>query len=344
MSDLKLEGNNVLRARGTVNPQDVRVCVIAGGWSDEREISYDSGKACAEALTTAGFNVEVLDPADPQFFTTFPTQAFDVAFVVLHGRYGEDGCIQGYLELLGIPYTFSDVFAQASAMEKDKTKELIATVGVPAPKGIALRNIEKPDATLAKEIVEELGLPLIVKPIANGSSYGVSKVSDVDMLPQAIEAALICSQGALVEECIQGTEITVPVIGNDDPTTLPIVEIVTGAEFYDSQVKYEPSELHHIIPARLDTKVYQQAEEYAVRAHRALGCAGCSRSDFIIDETGVPYLLEVNTIPGMTNTSLLPDSARRAGLEFPELCTIFVELALEAHAQRNAARTGSVTA
>jgi D-alanine-D-alanine ligase len=154
-------------------------------------------------------------------------------------------------------------------------------------------------------------------------------VTDVSQLPAALELASSQGDNALVEQCITGMEITVPVIGNDDPQALPIVEIVTGAEFYDLKVKYEPGELHHVIPARLSEDVYARAQELAISAHKALGCRGASRSDFIVTADGTPYILETNTIPGMTETSLLPDSARRAGIEFPELCRRFVEFALQ---------------
>ena len=178
-------------------------------------------------------------------------------------------------------------------------------------------------------MVAHLGLPIFVKPATNGSSYGITKVTSASMLKDAIDLARAENDTALVEQCIEGMEITVPVLGNDDAEALPIVEIVTNAEYYDLKVKYEPGELHHVIPARLSEDVYAKAQEYAVRAHKTLGCKGVSRSDFIVTADGVPYILETNTIPGMTETSLLPDSARHAGIEFPELCRRIVELALE---------------
>ena len=178
-------------------------------------------------------------------------------------------------------------------------------------------------------LVAELGLPIFVKPAANGSSYGVSRVTEASALNDAIARAGEGGGRVLVEECVEGMEITVPVVGNDEPRALPVVEIVTGAEFYDLKVKYEPSAMHHVIPARLEPGVYAKAQELALRAHRALGCRGCSRSDFIVTANGEPVILETNTIPGMTAQSLLPDSARHGGIEFPELCATFVELALE---------------
>jgi D-alanine-D-alanine ligase len=201
--------------------------------------------------------------------------------------------------------------------------------GIPTPENVVIKPGTVLSAAEQDELVERLGLPLFVKPACNGSSYGITRVTDISQLPAALELASSQGDNALVEQCITGMEITVPVIGNDDPQALPIVEIVTGAEFYDLKVKYEPGELHHVIPARLSEDVYARAQELAISAHKALGCRGASRSDFIVTADGTPYILETNTIPGMTETSLLPDSARRAGIEFPELCRRFVEFALQ---------------
>lgn len=308
-----------------------KVVVICGGWSDEREISKASATECARALSEAGFaTVDLIDLADRDFLSRLLSGGYDVAFVAMHGRYGEDGCIQGLLEILHMPYTFSGVAASASATEKEVAKAVYASAGLRAPKGVDVAAGTVLTEEQVDALVEHIGLPLFVKPAANGSSYGISRVTDRAALNDAI--ALAGAQGGrvLIEECVEGTEITVPVLGNDDPRALPIVEIVTNAEFYDLKVKYEPSSMHHVIPARLEPGVYAKAQELAVRAHRALGCRGCSRSDFIVTPSGEPVILETNTIPGMTAESLLPDSARHGGIEFPELCAIFVELALEA--------------
>lgn len=310
--------------------RSTHVVVIGGGWSDEREISLLSATECRRALTEAGFErVDLLDLAADDFIERLTAGSYDVAFVALHGAYGEDGCVQGLLEVLHLPYTFSGVAASALASEKHLTKVVLAEAGIPVPAGVDLPAGEALDATTAERLASELGLPLFVKPAANGSSYGVSRVSSVDELPAAVAHAGEGGGRVLVESCVEGTEITVPVIGNAAPEALPVVEIVTGAEFYDLTVKYEPSELHHVIPARLSEEVTRRAQELAVRAHQTLGCRGCSRSDFIVTAGGEPVLLEVNTIPGMTAQSLLPDSARRAGISFPDLCARFVELALE---------------
>ncbi len=313
--------------------QDVTTCNVAlltGGWSDEREISRASGEACAKALHEAGFSVvDVLDVAEEGFVQRLACGKYDVAFVAMHGRYGEDGCIQGLLEVLHLPYTFSGVLASAMGTEKDVAKVMYRQAGIPTPENVVIKPGTVLSAAEQDELVERLGLPLFVKPACNGSSYGITRVTDVSQLPAALELASSQGDNALVEQCITGMEITVPVIGNDDPQALPIVEIVTGAEFYDLKVKYEPGELHHVIPARLSEDVYARAQELAISAHKALGCRGASRSDFIVTADGTPYILETNTIPGMTETSLLPDSARRAGIEFPELCRRFVEFALQ---------------
>ena len=306
------------------------VVVIGGGWSDEREISLQSAGECRRALEEAGFErVDLLDLAADDFIDRIRQGGYDVAFVALHGTYGEDGCIQGLLEVLRIPYTFSGVAASAAASEKQVAKAVFREAGIPVPEGVDVPAGTVLSKEQLDELVGRLGLPIFVKPAANGSSFGVTRVTDRDQLNAAISAAGSAGGRVLVESCVSGTEITVPVLGNEDAHALPVVEIVTGAQFYDLKVKYEPSELHHVIPARLDEEVYARAQELAVRAHRALGCRGCSRSDFIVTEQGVPVILETNTIPGMTASSLLPDSARHDGLEFPELCARLVELALE---------------
>ena len=276
--------------------QDVlglKVVVIAGGWSDEREISLDSGRACQKALTEAGFKgVDLLDVASGDFVSQLTSGGYDVAFVAMHGHYGEDGCIQGLLEILHMPYTFSGVLGSAVSTEKEVAKTLYREAGIPTPRGTDVAPGTELKAEDVDRIVDELGLPLFVKPAANGSSFGVTRVTSASQLADAVRLATQGGDRALIEECVTGTEITVPVIGNDEPKALPIVEIVTGAEFYDLKVKYEPSSMHHVIPARLEAGVYAHAQELAVRAHRALHLLGASRSDFIVREDGTPVILD----------------------------------------------------
>lgn len=307
-----------------------KVAVLSGGWSDERDISMSSGRACQQALKKAGFIVvDLLDIADSHFIEHLSTKDYDVAFIALHGRYGEDGCIQGLLEVLHLPYTFSGVLSSALSADKERAKDICRAAGIPVPQGVTLA----PGSELTDDdldaIVDEIGLPLFVKPASNGSSFGISRVNEKGELVDAVRKAGSEGDRVLVEECVSGVEITVPVIGNDEPKALPIIEIALDSEFYDLKVKYEPASLHHIIPARLDETVYKRAEALGIAAHKVLGCRGVSRTDFIVRKDGTPVMLETNSIPGMTDRSLLPDAAHHAGIEFSELCTRFVQWALE---------------
>lgn len=315
--------------------KSLRVVVLCGGWSDERDVSITSGNECRKALLECGVKkVDLLDIAEDRFAEKLAGGNYDVAFPALHGRFGEDGCIQGMLEVMHIPYAFSGVFASAVATQKEAAKVLYAKAGIRTPRGVDLPAGAKLTQEQKDALVSELGLPLFVKPSGNGSSFGITRVTESSKLQEAVDLAGSEGERVLIEECVVGTEITVPVIGNADPHALPIVEIVTGADFYDVKVKYEPAELHHVIPARLAPAVYAKAQDAAVAAHKALGCAGCSRSDFIVTQMGEPVILETNTIPGMTPASLLPDSARHGGIEFPELCAKFIELAVEGRAAK----------
>lgn len=304
-----------------------RVALLCGGWSDEREVSLASARECSDALRQAGFSsVDMLDVADPGFVHAIADGGYDVAFVALHGRYGEDGCVQGFLELLGIPYTFSGVLASAVASDKAMAKDIYREHGIPTPDDITLFAGDplEPDVVLGA-----LGLPVFVKPVSNGSSYGITKVSKAEELAGAVEVAFAYDSRVLVEQAVTGTEITVPVIGNEHPDALPAVEIRVDSGFYDLEAKYDDPAKHHVIPPALPQATVTRAQELACRAHVALGCAGASRSDFIVDADGVPYMLETNVVPGMTAESLMPDAARRAGTGFSDLCRRLVELALE---------------
>lgn len=316
-----------------VDEASTRVAVLCGGWSSEREVSLASAAECAQALCQAGFaQVDTLDVADREFVRTISEGGYDVAFVALHGRYGEDGCVQGFLELLGIPYTFSGVLASAVASDKAMAKDIYREHGIPTPKDICLF---KGDVIEPEVIVEALGLPVFVKPVSNGSSYGITRVDSPEELVGAIHTAFAYGERVLVECAVSGTEITVPVLGNEVPDALPAVEIRYDSGFYDLDAKYEDPSKHHVIPPALPQATITRAQELACRAHVALGCSGASRSDFIVDASGVPYMLETNVVPGMTANSLMPDSARRAGTGFSQLCHRLVELALERGARQN---------
>ncbi|MDO9557675.1 MAG: D-alanine--D-alanine ligase [Coriobacteriia bacterium] len=304
-----------------------RVAVLMGGRSAEREVSLHTGEQVAAALSSFGHIVETIDTAEPTFIASLQQTAFDVAFICLHGRFGEDGTMQGLLELLEIPYVGSGVLASALAMDKVMSKHFFILAEIPTPEYIVLHANESYDL---EGIVRAVGPKSVVKPANEGSSFGMSIVHAPAELPAAIEMAFAYDSHVLVERFIPGVEVTVGVLGNDELTALPTLEIVPEHEFYDYESKYIPGMSQHIIPARVSTKVAEECQRISVEAHKVLGCRGMSRADTIVGEDGTVYLLEVNTIPGMTSTSLLPDAARAAGIEFPELCERLVSLALEA--------------
>lgn len=308
-------------------PGEVRVAVLAGGISDEREISFSSGHTVMDALAESGYSqVRMLDPADDDFLVQLSDGDYDVAFIALHGRGGEDGMMQGILEYLGIPYTGSGMIASACAADKDVSKAIYERAGIPVAHGVV---VKRDDDVCIADIVDAVGRECFVKPAVNGSSYGVTLVKEESELTDALEVAFECDDKALVEERLVGTEITVGVYG-EPPEALPIVEILPqeGAEFYDLDVKYIDPSLVHRIPAAISPEDYHRAQEYAVRAHEALGCRGFSRSDFIVTDHGA-VILETNTIPGMTQTSLFPDEARHAGIPFSTVCDELIRIALE---------------
>ncbi|HNQ35631.1 MAG TPA: D-alanine--D-alanine ligase, partial [bacterium] len=275
-----------------------KIAVLAGGDSPEREVSLRSGAAVARALESRGFETVTLDPAAPGFAGALlaggPPRA---AFVALHGGSGENGTIQGFLETLGIPYTGSGVLASALAMDKLLSKQIFLASGVPVP----------PPCGPGE-------LPLVVKPACGGSTLGISIVRTPGQLAAARRLALRYDRRLLMERFIPGVEITVSILGNRRPRILPSIEIVpVGSDFYDYRAKYQSGGSRHIIPPRLPEAFRRRAERAALRAHQVLGCRGLSRSEVIVDREGRPYLLDVNTIPGFTETSLFPDAAAAAG-------------------------------
>lgn len=311
----------------SVIPTQTKVALLAGGTSDEREISIASGKGAAAALREAGFPVTELDPANKEDLVRLIEGDFDVAFLCLHGKNGEDGTIQGMLEVIGLPYIGPGVWSSATAMDKVKAKVFYTDNGIATPRSVTLTS--KNDFT-ADAILDKLGNHVVVKPAAEGSALGVSIVSGPEALDKALDEAFSMDDEVLVETYIKGTELTVAVLGNEDPKALPVIEIVPQVgDFYDYESKYAADGSKHICPARLDDATTELVQHTAEAAHKALLCRGVSRTDIILDAEGTPWVLETNTIPGMTSTSLLPDAGRAAGIEFPELCTKLIEYALE---------------
>ncbi|MDP2183372.1 MAG: D-alanine--D-alanine ligase [Actinomycetota bacterium] len=312
----------------TKAPQTGRpvVAVLMGGRSAEREVSLNTGAQVARALQETGHVILEIDAGDPDFIDSLRSSGAGVVFICLHGRLGEDGTVQGLLELLGMPYVGSGVLASALAMDKVMSKHVYAYSGIPTPPYVVLRRGRPYDEAA---ITADLGTKTVVKPANEGSAIGVTIAHTPGELPAAIGEAFVHDDVVLVEEFIAGVEVTVGVLGNDDPFALPTLEIVPEHEFYDYESKYVPGMSNHIIPARVSRELRDECQRISLEAHEVLGCRGMSRSDTIVTEDGTVHLLETNTIPGMTATSLLPDAARAAGIEFPELCRMLVDFALE---------------
>ena len=305
----------------------MHIAVLSGGSSNEREISLSSGREVMKALQGMGYTCEMLDPLQPDHMIERLLHGqFDVVFIALHGTGGEDGTIQGLCDLLGLVHTGSGVLASALAMDKARAKICFADNGIPVSPSVHIR---KGQQINVDEIIEIVGEKCVVKPNRDGSSVGTHIIHNVGELHAIMETLFEVSDDMIIEKYISGTEVTVVVLGNDEPWALPVIEIVPHAEFYDFVVKYSENGAEHIIPARLSEDIYKRVQEYAVKAHEALGCRGMSRSDFIIQSDGKCVILETNTIPGFTPTSLLPDAARHDGYDFGAICEKIIELALE---------------
>ena len=296
------------------------IAVLMGGWSAEREISLRSGKACADALERLGFRVSRID-VDRNVAAALTAAKPDVALNVLHGRPGEDGSIQGLLEILAIPYTHSGVLASALAMQKDRAKVVMRDAGVAVPDGVVVNRL---DAARA----HALERPYVIKPIAEGSSVGVFIVTAAHAHPpqELTRPDWAFGEEVLVERYVAGKELTCAVMG-DKP--LGVIEIVPATKFYDYEAKYAPGGSKHLLPAPVSREVYEECRRLALAAHRALGCRGITRADFRYDDSRAGtqglFCLEVNTQPGMTETSLVPDMAQHAGIAFEELVAWMIE-------------------
>jgi D-alanine-D-alanine ligase len=297
-----------------------KVAVLMGGRSAEREVSFMSGQGVLTALRAQGVDAHPFDPAERNL-SDLKKENFDRCFIALHGRFGEDGTVQGALELLGIPYTGSGVMASSIAIDKTMTKRVWLSEGIPTPQYVLLKNDNLGEVAQA-HVLQTLGLPLIVKPAREGSSLGVFKVVEATELSHALQEAAKCDTDILCEQFIAGDEVTCPVLGDGDyAQALPVIRIVAPAGNYDYENKYFTDDTQYLVPSGLP-----EAEELAIQAHvlkayRVLGCRGWGRVDVMIDaKTRRPYLLEINTSPGMTSHSLVPMSAKAAGMDYEALC------------------------
>jgi D-alanine-D-alanine ligase len=292
--------------------------VLMGGLSGERDISLRSGHNCLRALQAKGYRVVSID-AVRDVAQRLDEGRVEVAFLALHGRYGEDGTIQGLLEIMGIPYTGSGVLASALAMNKIAAKKVVRDSGLRTPSCYEIGMTESSTAATAR-IETELGLPVMLKPVEEGSSLGVTKCSDVELLQVSIEEGRTRYGALFAEGFVAGREITVGVIDRGGrPMALPILELVPKNEFYDYEAKYTKGMTEFVLPARLAPAVYAEAERLALAAFDAVGCRGYARVDMMVDQDGAPWFIEVNTLPGMTDTSDLPAQARAAGISYEDL-------------------------
>lgn len=307
-----------------------KVLVLMGGMSEEREVSLKSGQGVYEALLEKGYQAVTLDLARGNL-GEISEIAPDVVFIALHGRYGEDGTVQGLLDIMGIPYTGSGVATSAICMDKIITKKLLIYEGYPTADFTVLnRGSFKDNPDAFNDLLTQYGLPVVVKAATQGSSIGTYIVTEQAALPDAIKQAFDLCPQVLVERFIEGDLLTVAVLGNENPRVLPVIEIVSKNDFYDYESKYTPGMCEHIIPARISAEVNEKVEKIATGCYQALGCRGTARIDFIVDREGTPFILEVNTIPGMTGMSLVPDAARAVGINYADLVDTLVKLALEA--------------
>ena len=305
-----------------------KIVVVMGGPSTEAEVSRRSGTAILEALKAKGYNAEGLELNPATFANDIKDSGAEFVFNALHGKFGEDGIIQGTLEMMGIPYTGSGVMAAAVTMDKVATKRFFMAEGIPTPKAHTYFRYEFKKRDLTGEILQEFSVPVVVKASSQGSSIGVVIVEKAEELEAALSEAFKYDREVLVEEFIKGRELTVAVWGNEEKQeALPIIEITTVTGRYDYVTKYKVGASTHIIPAPLPEEVTKKVKEIAIRAFAVCGCSGMARVDFMLGEDNQPYVIEVNTIPGMTETSLVPDAGRAAGIEFPELCARILAMA-----------------
>ncbi|MFN2348724.1 MAG: D-alanine--D-alanine ligase [Thioalkalivibrio sp.] len=287
-----------------------KVAVLMGGWSAEREISLNSGGQVLKALQDAGVDAHGID-ADRNVLEVLKAGGFDRVFNMLHGRGGEDGVIQGCLELIGLPYTGSGVLGSAVGMDKLVTKRLWRGAGLPTPDYQVLDAHSKWDV-----VASGIGLPLIVKPALEGSSIGMSKVESVGQLPEAYAAAAACGWPVFAERWVVGAEYTAAILGGE---TLPLIRLETPRAFYDYEAKYRADTTRYHCPCGLEAPVEQRLQTMALQAFEAVGARGWGRVDLMLDRVGVPWFIEVNTVPGMTDHSLVPMAARAAGMDFQSL-------------------------
>jgi len=308
----------------------LKIGVLRGGRSAERDVSLRSGAQVVDALRRRGHDVVGID-LDGATWDVLRDGNFACVFNALHGRLGEDGTVQGMLELLALPYTGSGVLASALCMDKARANSVMAGAGLHVPEFEELELEHGVSADVVERLVGRFGLPLVVKPVREGSTIGLTIAHDADQVASGLVLAARYDRRVLVQRFAAGTEVTIGILATPDVQVLPTLEIVSDNPVYDYDAKYTAGRSHHIIPARIPEAARAAASEAAGRAFTVLGCSGMGRVDIIVDAGGMPWLLEVNTVPGLTELSLLPDAARAAGIGFDELCERLVDHAVGRH-------------
>lgn len=306
-----------------------KVAILYGGLSTEREVSLKSGAAVYDALQSKPFEVVLID-VNRDLVNKLKEVQPNVAFIALHGKYGEDGCVQGLLEILGIPYTGPGVMASSIAMNKITTKKILIFEGIPTPDFMMFQGGPTDIPRFTREILNRLSLPLVIKAASQGSSIGICFAFTEEELPAALEECINYDNDILIEQFIKGRELTVSVLGNSEPKALSILEITSPTGVYDYHAKYTTGGSKHFVPD-LPHDIEEMIKDLAVKSYKAIGCTGLSRVDFLLCENGRAYVLEVNTSPGMTATSLFPDAAKASGINFSDLAEKLINLALERH-------------
>jgi len=307
----------------------LKLALLSGGTSSERDISLISGEAVFGALDKTKYEIFRYDLKTDleNFITDALEKKFSLVLPILHGAVGEDGKLQGMLEILNLKYVFSNTLAHAIAMNKNIAKILIRSANIPTPESIL---INKTDNYNTNKIIEKLGFPIMVKPINAGSSVGINKATSATELLTAISKALQYSDQIILEKYISGREFTVAVMGNKEPQALPVIEIIPHAsDFYDYRSKYEEGGSEHVCPAQISKEISEAMKDTAIKAFKLINCADLARIDFMMDSDNNFYFIEINTIPGMTSMSLVPDAARATGLEFGEFLDNLISGALE---------------
>lgn len=308
-----------------MSDKKIRLALLRGGGSGEREISLLTGRKIAEALDKDKYKVTEFDPRDDldRFIKECRENKFDIVFPALHGPYGEDGRLQGLMDMIGVPYLFSGCLASALAMHKHKTKAVLEKAGIPVLPGEILNKKDPYD-------LDSLLLPAVIKPVEMGSSVGISLAKTRDELTQGIETAFAYDHSVMVEKYSPGRELTVAVLGNEPPEALPVIEIIPkDSEWFNYEAKYQSDATEEICPADIPEEIKNKVQAHALAAFQALECQDLARADFIWSEDNELYCLEVNTIPGMTDASLVPKAAKAAGLNFSQFLDKLIQISIK---------------